>query len=67
MAQGGLPAVRPPLGSCSDGGRRAASRAPGTRADGNIWVQSNLDGNPAADFEIVLLGSRTLTAAGLVL
>jgi hypothetical protein len=30
-------------------------------------VQADLDGNLAADFEIVLLGSRTLTAAGLVL
>jgi hypothetical protein len=30
-------------------------------------VQADLDGNLAADFEIALLGSRTLTAADFVL
>jgi Ca2+-binding RTX toxin-like protein len=37
------------------------------RGDGNTWVQADLDGNMAADFEIMLAGSRTLTAADFVL
>lgn len=38
-----------------------------TRGDGNTWVQADLDGNTAVDFEIMLIGSRTLTAADFVL
>ncbi|CAH0150237.1 calcium-binding protein [Roseomonas sp. CECT 9278] len=37
------------------------------RVDGNTWVQADLDGNQVADFEIVLIGSKTLTAGDFVL
>jgi Ca2+-binding RTX toxin-like protein len=37
------------------------------RADGNTWVQGDLDGNALPDFEIVLLGTLTPTAAAFVL
>ena len=37
------------------------------RGDGNTWVQADLDGNTVADFEIMLVGSRTLTAGDFVL
>jgi Ca2+-binding RTX toxin-like protein len=37
------------------------------RVDGNTWVQADLDGDRVADFEIMLIGSRTLTATDFVL
>lgn len=37
------------------------------RAAGSPRRQANLDGNTVAAFEIMLTGTRTLTAAGFVL
>ena len=37
------------------------------RGDGNTWIMADLDGNTAAEFEIVLTGAVTLVATDFVL